>query len=449
MNISKHGWKVAVAGECMVCRTFSVHCEPEFIKIKEIMTKADVCYGHLEMNFGEFSTACPARGDTRGSYMLADPAVAKDLHWLGIDIMSLAHNHSFNFGAPIILDTIRYCREAGMTCAGTGRDLEEAREPGYWEGETGRVALVATSTGNDAYEWANLSKGSMPTRPGINPLRINMRYCIPADDAKVLRRIGEKLGVLRLLKTTIPSAPEQSEFSLIMPTETHAKGSFCEGEDFSIESSCNPRDLEGNLRSIDEANKMADFVMVAHHFSVSEGPRGDTPPSFAREFAHAAIDAGADVYFGHGWHKTLGIEIYHGRPIFYGLGNFFAQSQFIRRVPYDGYESWGLLDNNHVTGLRPSDKQPERSGLKHQFPWWNSAIIELEYTPDKEIKAISIHPVELGRDASNEVPITRNNGRPFISSGQTARRTLERFQTLSKPFGTEIMIKSDIGRWES
>jgi hypothetical protein len=40
------------------------------------------------------------------------------------------------------------------------------------------------------------------------------------------------------------------------------------------------------------------------------------------EIAHAAIDAGADVVVGHGPHQPLAIEIYRGRPIFYGLGNF-------------------------------------------------------------------------------------------------------------------------------
>ena len=41
-----------------------------------------------------------------------------------------------------------------------------------------------------------------------------------------------------------------------------------------------------------------------------------------REIAHAAIDAGADAVVGHGPHFVLPVEIYKGRPIFYGMGNF-------------------------------------------------------------------------------------------------------------------------------
>lgn len=40
------------------------------------------------------------------------------------------------------------------------------------------------------------------------------------------------------------------------------------------------------------------------------------------EVAHAAIDAGADVVFGHGPHVVRAAELYKGHPIFYSLGNF-------------------------------------------------------------------------------------------------------------------------------
>jgi hypothetical protein len=39
------------------------------------------------------------------------------------------------------------------------------------------------------------------------------------------------------------------------------------------------------------------------------------------EIAHAAIDAGADIVVGHGPHYSLPIEVYKGKPVFYGVGN--------------------------------------------------------------------------------------------------------------------------------
>ena len=42
---------------------------------------------------------------------------------------------------------------------------------------------------------------------------------------------------------------------------------------------------------------------------------------YMTEIGHAAIDAGADVVMGHGPHYSLPVELYKGRPIYYGLGN--------------------------------------------------------------------------------------------------------------------------------
>lgn len=47
----------------------------------------------------------------------------------------------------------------------------------------------------------------------------------------------------------------------------------------------------------------------------------------AYEFAHLAIDAGADLVLGHGPHVTRGEEIYNNKFIAYSVGNFATYSQ--------------------------------------------------------------------------------------------------------------------------
>ncbi len=47
-----------------------------------------------------------------------------------------------------------------------------------------------------------------------------------------------------------------------------------------------------------------------------------TPEPGQVDFAHAAIDAGADLFIGGHAHWPKGIEMYKGKPIFYGVGNF-------------------------------------------------------------------------------------------------------------------------------
>ena len=46
------------------------------------------------------------------------------------------------------------------------------------------------------------------------------------------------------------------------------------------------------------------------------------------EFAHAMIDAGADLVFGHGPHVARAAELYRGRLIAYSLGNFATYGRF-------------------------------------------------------------------------------------------------------------------------
>ncbi len=48
----------------------------------------------------------------------------------------------------------------------------------------------------------------------------------------------------------------------------------------------------------------------------------ERPSALFRKFAHAVIDAGADIYHGHSAHVFQGIEIYQRRPIIYDAGDF-------------------------------------------------------------------------------------------------------------------------------
>lgn len=58
-------------------------------------------------------------------------------------------------------------------------------------------------------------------------------------------------------------------------------------------------------------------------FSIHWGPNMvQRPTPLFREFAHAVVEAGADVFFGHSAHVFQGIEIYRGHPIIYDAGDF-------------------------------------------------------------------------------------------------------------------------------
>ena len=73
------------------------------------------------------------------------------------------------------------------------------------------------------------------------------------------------------------------------------------------------------FEQIRHLKQQVDYLMVSAHW----GPnRGYLAPPAHLPFAHALIDAGADLVVGHSGHVFRGIELYQGRPIFYCLGNF-------------------------------------------------------------------------------------------------------------------------------
>jgi poly-gamma-glutamate synthesis protein (capsule biosynthesis protein) len=434
----------------MINRPFAMHDEPDALGVWELLRDADVTYGHLEMNFAHLEElAWPARGQGIGSYMVADPAIAKDLRWAGFDLMSTAHNHSFDYGAEGLVATKRHMRDAGIVTAGTGTDLELASEPGFVEKKKGRVALVATSSGNQHFMWANLPKSGLKARPGVNPLRLSFEFMLDPETAENVKEFARRLNIARA-----PKHGREGSFGFLIPgaQQWGDPESFFVGDRCEIISRCNEADLARNLRSIEEARSMADLVIVAHHFSVSDGPRGDTAPGFVTQFAHAAIDGGADIYVGHGWHRTLGIEIYKGKPIIYGIGNFFAHSEFIQRVPYDSYEAWGH-DVNRLPMLH-SALHPLHPGLDvPSDTWWSSCVIQAEMKDDR-LARLMLYPVEMGRESNKEATLRRSTGngahpltegRPLLAKGEDAIRILDRFRRLSEPLGTTIDIRDGVG----
>lgn len=94
----------------------------------------------------------------------------------------------------------------------------------------------------------------------------------------------------------------------------------------------NVNDLDELRRVVKEMKAKCDIVVIAFHGG-AEGAaythvphKTETYVGEARgnveQFAHTAIDEGADIVYGHGPHVVRGAELYKGHIIFYSLGNF-------------------------------------------------------------------------------------------------------------------------------
>jgi poly-gamma-glutamate synthesis protein (capsule biosynthesis protein) len=94
-----------------------------------------------------------------------------------------------------------------------------------------------------------------------------------------------------------------------------------------------------------------DIVVASIHWGENWG----YPLESAQQtFAHALIErAGVDVIHGHSAHHAKGIEVYRGRPILYGCGDFLNDYEGIR-----GYEKFrDDLALMYFVVLDPSDGQ--------------------------------------------------------------------------------------------
>ncbi len=91
-------------------------------------------------------------------------------------------------------------------------------------------------------------------------------------------------------------------------------------------------DLETVRRTVADLKKSHDIVVVSFHGG-AEGPKYSHVPHSSEtafgenrgnveKFAHTAIDAGADVVYGHGPHVARAAELYKDHLILYSLGNF-------------------------------------------------------------------------------------------------------------------------------
>ena len=68
---------------------------------------------------------------------------------------------------------------------------------------------------------------------------------------------------------------------------------------------------------IADLRRRADVVVASFHWGLHEDVL-----HYMTEIAHRAVDAGAGMVIGHGPHFSLPIEVYKGKPVFYGLGSF-------------------------------------------------------------------------------------------------------------------------------
>jgi hypothetical protein len=308
----------------------------------EILQSGDIAFCQLESPLTH--TTAPSIEKLKKR----DPKlVAKAIKEAGFNVVSFASNHCMEDGTEAFLKTIDYLKEEGIWVIGVGKNIGEARKPAIVECNKTRIAFLAYNSVGGSDLWAGTNK------PGCAPVRV---------------------------------------WSLYEPMEPTQPGTPARPHTFPYRE-----DLATMVADVQRVRREADIVVVSMHSGIHIAPV--TIAEYQVDMAHAAIDAGADLVLQHHAHILKGIEIYRGKIVFYGLGNFAIEVHFMTK-------EWAELPEikEHRKALDPNWHPPYSDYPSFPFPPDSRKSMMVRCViSDKKIKKVSFLPVMINKESQPEI----------------------------------------------
>lgn len=363
---------VTAVGDMIFNQPVSHLAEPERAGLFRIMQGADIAYGNMEFSLND-------RPDLqRPFYNFRAP---RDFRWelarTGINLVSLANNHSLDFGPEGLKECLQALDHTNITYAGAGLSLAEARKPG-------RLEVAGRKTTFALLSYMRYWTAKYRTRDPLGPslATIDPAAILVAREGRVEKAEGPLEGDVKAMEDDIILAKRRSDVLLV------------------------------SLHNHD----------VTHHRA--HGIQDVTPPNDEIMFRRA-VDAGADLVIGTGPHVLRGIEIYKGRPIFYSLGDFIYQYRTPDRIPVD------LIHQRDIEMPRPANVPPwDRRDSREVM---ESVLVRTTLNEGK-LKRIQLLPITI----DDEGPLY---GVPRLASTRRSGEIIALMQKLSAPYGTKIVSR--------
>lgn len=241
-----------------------------FVNVRETLHRADLVYANLEGSLVESLGPGKDIPDKR-RWIHPGPQGARALKASNIKVVGVANNVAY--GRDNILQTLTVLDENGIAHVGAGKNIDEAHKPAIVERKGVKIGFLQYTA-----RWYRESEQiATETAPGV---------------ARIMSRDG----------TTI-----------------------------------DPSDLERLRNDIRRLRPQVEIIVASHHNRDGGTPVQFGPPSstdrpatrpdrtqaeeYQRQFAHVALDSGADLVFGHGTHTVQRVEVYKGKPILYAIGH--------------------------------------------------------------------------------------------------------------------------------
>ncbi|KAJ5587228.1 uncharacterized protein N7459_002993 [Penicillium hispanicum] len=233
------------------------------------------------------------------NYRMHPANLAPVLHAAHIDYASLANNHTLDFGTDGLVETIWTMKQAGIAFAGAGESTNEAHKP---------AALWLPRQTQEFHARRVDGRKLLPSREQRNhstshdpPTHHGPAHLIHVYAASDHPREWSTVPTFHLLDYS-PAARTQLRKTLL-------SGGAQDGSGSSASSS---------------SSSAAAARPALKIFSVHWGPNyAWQPAARIHALAHFVIDeCGVDVVHGHSSHHVQGVEVYRGKVIIYGCGDF-------------------------------------------------------------------------------------------------------------------------------
>ncbi|MDB5583023.1 MAG: hypothetical protein JWR80_8199 [Bradyrhizobium sp.] len=383
--------------------------DPRLAEVTKLIREADAGFGNQEGSVFDLNTFNGSLGAENGGGTPLSPAgVAREFRAMGLSLMSKSNNHAVDWGLDGLVASEQALDAAGVTHAGSGSTEIEARAPACLATPHGKIALIATAS-----TYPEMSAAGSPVvrdgvllrgRPGISVLRTRQTILVTPSEMTALRTLAaRRLGV-----TAPMEGPDLKVADLHSGQQTYRIG---DPPRLHYEVDAPDREaLLAAIRGVRPATKLVVFSIHAHE-STSLAADDASPADFLQPLFHDAIDAGADVVVRHGPHALSGVEIYKGKPIFYGMASFF-------------------------NGLGA----PDRMFRGHLLPpSWDDGLVAVTRFKGGLLASVRLYPIRTIRESGPML------GAPRLAPRADALRILQQLQRDSAVYGTAIEIRDGVG----
>ena len=110
-------------------------------ELLERMRSADVFMLNNEFPFSTGGTPTPGKKFT----FRANPSNIELYEQMGVDVVSLANNHAYDYGETALMDTFTTLENANIPYVGAGRNIDEAKKPLYLIANGIKIGIVSAT----------------------------------------------------------------------------------------------------------------------------------------------------------------------------------------------------------------------------------------------------------------------------------------------------------------